>query len=154
MSRPALPIGQRRAGIKTPRSGSNRFRAPTAPAPEPIMTVTPLYAALLGLIFIGLSLQTIRLRRRHRVLRRAMRVHANFAEYVPLTLLLMFFVEKGGSSALRIHILGIALLAGRLLHAWGVSQVQENLRYRTLGMVLTFSVIISACLFLLFARVF
>lgn len=127
------------------------------------MTVTPLYAALLGLIFIGLSLQTIRLRRRHRValgdgnqapLRRAMRVHANFAEYVPLTLLLMFFVEKGGSSALRIHILGIALLAGRLLHAWGVSQVQENLRYRTLGMVLTFSVIISACLFLLFARVF
>jgi len=127
------------------------------------MTVTPLYAAILGLVFVALSLQTIRLRRRHRValgdgdqtpLRRAMRVHANFAEYVPLALLLMFFVERGGGSALRIHALGAALLAGRLLHAWGVSQTKENLRYRTIGMVLTFSVIISACLFLLFARVF
>lgn len=125
------------------------------------MTVTPLYAALLGLIFVALSLQTIRLRRRHRValgdgnqapLRRAMRAHANFAEYVPLALLLMFFVERGGGSALRMHILGIALLAGRLLHAWGVSQVRENFRYRTTGMVLTFSVIISASLFLLFSR--
>lgn len=125
------------------------------------MTVTPLYAAILGLFYVGLSLQTIRLRRRHRValgdggqnaLRRAMRVHANFAEYVPLALLLMFFVESGGGSALRMHVLGIALLAGRLLHAWGVSQLRENLRYRTIGMVLTFSVIISASLFLLFSR--
>jgi uncharacterized membrane protein YecN with MAPEG domain len=125
------------------------------------MTVTPLYAAILGLFYVGLSLQTIRLRRRHRValgdggqtaLRRAMRVHANFAEYVPLALLLMFFVEHGGGSALRMHVLGIALLAGRLLHAWGVSQLRENLRYRTIGMVLTFSVIISTSLFLLFSR--
>lgn len=125
------------------------------------MTVTPLYAALLGLVFVALSLQTIRLRRRHRValgdgdqapLRRAMRVHANFAEYVPLALLLMFFVERGGGSVLRIHALGVALLAGRMLHAWGVSQTKENLRYRTIGMVLTFSVILSACLLLLFAQ--
>lgn len=125
------------------------------------MTITPLYAAILGLVFVALSLQTIRLRRRHRValgdgdqapLRRAMRAHANFAEYVPLALLLMFFVERGGGSALRMHILGIALLAGRLLHAWGLSQTRENFRYRTIGMVLTFSVIISASLFLLFAR--
>lgn len=125
------------------------------------MTVTPLYAAILGLVYVALSLQTIRMRRRHRVslgdggqtpLRRAMRVHANFAEYVPLALLLMFFVERGGGSALRMHVLGVALLAGRLLHAWGVSQERENLRYRTIGMVLTFSVIISACLYLLFSR--
>ncbi len=124
------------------------------------MTVTPIYAAILGLVFVALSLQTIRLRRRHRValgdgdqapLQRAMRVHANFAEYVPLALLLMFFLEQGDGSALRMHVLGIVLLAGRLLHAWGVSQTTENLRYRTIGMVLTFSVIISASLFLLFA---
>jgi hypothetical protein len=55
-----------------------------------MMTATPGYAALLGMIFVILSLRTIRLRlrRRHRVavgdgdnaeLRRAMRVHANFA---------------------------------------------------------------------------
>jgi len=64
--------------------------------------VTPLYAALLGLMFIALSIRTIRLRRRYRVaigdgrkalLQRAMRVNANFAEYVPLALLLIYFVE-------------------------------------------------------------
>jgi uncharacterized membrane protein YecN with MAPEG domain len=127
------------------------------------MPVTPLYAALLGLIFVALSIRTIRLRRRYRVgvgdgkhteLQRAARVHANFAEYVPLALLLIYFVETSGAVALRIHILCLALLCGRLLHAWGVSQPRENYRYRTAGMVLTFSVIISACLFLLFARLF
>lgn len=127
------------------------------------MPVTPFYAALLALIFVALSLRTIRLRRRYRVgvgdgnhaeLQRAARVHANFAEYVPLALLLIYFVETGGAAAMRVHILCLALLCGRLLHAWGVSKVRENYRYRTIGMVLTFSVIISACLSLLIARIF
>lgn len=125
------------------------------------MPVTPLYAALLALIFVALSLRTIRLRRRYRVgvgdgnhaeLQRAARVHANFAEYVPLALLLIYFAETGGGPSPLIHILAIALLSGRLLHAWGVSQVRENYRYRTIGMVLTFSVIIASSLFLLSAR--
>lgn len=125
------------------------------------MPVTPLYAALLALIFVALSIRTIRLRRRYRVgvgdgnhaeLQRAARVHANFAEYVPLALLLIYFVETGGGPQWLIHALSFALLCGRLLHAWGVSQVRENYRYRTIGMALTFSVIILTCLSLLSAR--
>jgi len=46
-----------------------------------------------------------------------MRVHANFAEYVPLALLLIFFVEHDGTKTLLVHSLCIALLSGRLLHA-------------------------------------
>lgn len=127
------------------------------------MPATPLYAALLALIFVALSIRTIRLRRRYRIgvgdgshaeLQRAARVHANFAEYVPLALLLIYFVETGGGPLLLIHTLAIALLSGRLLHAWGVSQVRENYRYRTAGMVLTFSVILAACLYLLLERFF
>ncbi len=126
------------------------------------MAITPLYAALLGLIFVGLSIRTIRLRRRYRVgvgdgnhseLQRAARVHANFAEYVPLALLLIYFVETGGGPALLIHIFCIALLCGRLCHAWGVSQVTENYRFRITGMVLTFSVIITSALALLLSRI-
>lgn len=93
-----------------------------------MMTATPGYAALLGMIFVILSLRTIRLRlrRRHRVavgngdnaeLRRAMRVHANFAEYYPLALLLLYLVEHDGAEMPLVHALGCALLAGRLLHA-------------------------------------
>lgn len=125
------------------------------------MTATPLYAALLSLLFIALSFRTIRLRRRHRIavgdgdnaeLRRAMRVHANFAEYVPLALLLVFFVEAGGAPILLVHLLGGALLCGRVLHAWGVSQPRENFRYRVSGMVLTFGVMAAAGLTIAIAR--
>ena len=126
-----------------------------------MMTVTPAYAAVLGLIFVALSVRTIRMRRRHRVavgdggnaeLRRAMRVHANFAEYVPLSLLLIFFVEHDGAETLLVHALGIALLSGRLLHAWGFSQEPENFRYRVSGMALTFGTIITAALAIFIAR--
>ncbi len=122
------------------------------------MPITPLYAALLGLVFVALSVRTIRLRRRYRVaigdgrntlLQRAMRVNANFAEYVPLALLLIYFVELHDGPRLHIHLLGIALLCGRLLHAWGVSQAQENFRYRTAGMALTFSVMLIASILIL-----
>lgn len=122
------------------------------------MPVTPLYAALLGLMFVALSVRTIRLRRRYRVaigdgrnaeLQRAMRVNANFAEYVPLTLLLVWFVELHDGPRLHVHALGIALLCGRVLHAWGVSQVRENFRYRTAGMALTFGVMLVSCALIL-----
>lgn len=125
------------------------------------MTATPAYAALLGLVFVALSLRTIRLRRRHRVaigdggnaeLRRAMRVHANFAEYTPLALLLIFFVEHDGAETLLVHALGIALLCGRLLHSWGVSRERENFRYRVSGMLLTFGTLITSVLAIFIAR--
>jgi len=60
--------------------------------------ITPLYAAIIALIFVGLSFRTLLLRRRLGIaigtgknpqLTRAMRVHSNFAEYVPISLILM-----------------------------------------------------------------
>lgn len=125
------------------------------------LDITPIYAALLALLFIFLSLRTIRLRRRHRIalgdgdnpeLRRAMRAHANFAEYVPFALLLVFFAERDGAHPAVVHALGLALLAGRLLHAWGVSQPREDFRFRVTGMVLSFGVTIFAALLLLLPR--
>ena len=73
-----------------------------------------------------------------------MRAHANFAEYVPIALLLIYFLEIESEVPWLVHALGSALLAGRALHAYGVSQLNENLRYRVIGMALTFGVIISA----------
>ena len=111
------------------------------------MLITPVYAALLALLFIYLSIRVIKGREAHEValgdgghsaLQRRVRVHANFAEYVPLALILIAMLEWLGGWGYLIHGLGIALLAGRLLHALGVSQTKENLRYRVIGMVLTF----------------
>ena len=125
--------------------------------------ITPLYAALLALFFVALSVRTLLLRRRKGIalgtsgdetLTRAMRVHSNFAEYTPIALLLMFFLEQQAPGAAWIHVLGVALLVGRMSHAWGVSQANENYRFRVAGMALTFFVIISAALRLLAGALF
>jgi uncharacterized protein len=116
------------------------------------MHTVVLYSGLFGLFFVALSVRTLLLRRRFGIgigngdkpiLERASRVHSNFAEYVPFSLILIYFLETQASSDLWIHFICIALLIGRISHAYGVSQVQENLRYRVIGMALTFMVIIS-----------
>ncbi len=119
------------------------------------MTVVPIYAALCGLFLIFLSARVIRQRRRSKValgdagkpeMQRAMRVQANFSEYVPLALLLLALAELQGLDAVILHALGLLLLLGRLLHAFGVAREPENFRFRVAGMVLTFVAIASASL--------
>ena len=120
--------------------------------------IWPIYASLLALLFVSLSIRTLRLRRRLRVavgdggsplLLRAMRVHANCAEYVPLGLLLIIGAETVGAAPLMVHGLGSALLAGRLLHAFGVSQEREVYAFRVTGMALTFTCYLTASLLIL-----
>lgn len=114
---------------------------------------TALYAALLGLMFVVLSIKVIKQRRRYQVgigskgeatLERAIRVHANFAEYVPFALLLLFLAEYSGLATVYLHVLGATLVLGRFSHAFGVSQLKEPLQFRVFGMLLTFAVIILA----------
>jgi len=117
--------------------------------------VTPLYAAMLATLFIALSVRALRLRRQLRIpvgdggdprMLRAMRTHANFAEYAPLTLVLILMFELLGGPAPAAHLLGLGLLAGRLSHAYGVSRIDEDFRFRVSGMVLTFTALSSASL--------
>lgn len=116
----------------------------------PPFAVTPLYAALLGLLLLALGLVVVRLRRRHAVLTgdggnatlaRAMRVQANFVEYVPLTLLLLFMLEMSRQPAWALHLLGAALFIGRLLHAWGYLMTPRLSFGRALGIGLTWIVL-------------
>lgn len=122
------------------------------------MQILPFYASLLALMFVALSLRTIRMRRRKQVavgdggnleLLRAMRVHSNFAEYVPISLILLYFVEQQSANPVLIHALCLCLLVGRIIHAIGVRKVRENFRYRVLGMSMTFTVIIVSAIYIL-----
>jgi uncharacterized membrane protein YecN with MAPEG domain len=122
------------------------------------VSIVPVYASALALLFVALSVRTLRLRRSLGIpigdggnpgLLRAMRVHANFTEYAPLGLLLVFFVEIRGADPWLVHGLGSALVLGRLAHALGVSQPRERLQYRVLGMALTLTVILTAAFTLL-----
>lgn len=124
------------------------------------MKILPLYAALLTLLFVALSIRTLRLRRSLKIglgdagndrMLRAMRVHSNFAEYVPLCLLMLFLVEGQGAHASLVHALAICLLIGRLSHAYGVSQERENYAFRVAGMAMTFTTLLSSSAYLLSA---
>lgn len=122
------------------------------------MQPVPFYAALLGLLFVALSVRTLRLRRSLKVavgdggsivMLRAMRVHANFAEYVPLALVLLYLLQSGGAAPWLLHGLGAALVLGRLSHALGVSRQQEDYRFRVAGMAMTLGVLVTASAWLL-----
>lgn len=92
------------------------------------LTITLFYAGLLGLVFLALAFRVVGLRRSlkvglgsggHEVLDRAVRAHGNFAEYVPLTLLLLALVEAGTAAPVwLVHLLGLLLLLGRLIHGF------------------------------------
>lgn len=123
------------------------------------MQITPLYAALLALFFLYLSFCVIRLRRTVLVgvgdggderLQRAIRVHGNFAEYVPFALLLIGMAELNGLGSVWVHLMGAVLLIGRALHAYGVSNPREDLRIRIAGMVMTFTVLLVGAIVNLF----
>jgi len=121
-------------------------------------TILPPYAALLALLFVYLSVRTIGTRRRLQIaigdkdqpeMKRAMRVHANFAEYVPLGLVLLALVESRSPAPWLVHALCLCLLLGRALHAYGVSQTKERFQFRVAGMMLTFACLVGSALFLL-----
>ncbi|MGH1427584.1 MAG: MAPEG family protein [Arenicella sp.] len=125
--------------------------------------ITPLYAALFGFMYVFLSIRVIKNRRalsvaigdgNNNALSRVVRAHGNFSEYVPFTLILLFLFEIQTQSSLLVHLLGISLLIGRLIHAYGLSQVNENIRLRVMGMVSTFMVIIVLCSAILFSYLY
>ena len=127
------------------------------------MFVIPVYASLLGLLFIKLSFNVINARRQARIavgdggnpqLQRTIAVHSNFAQYVPIALLLLTFCEMQQAPSLFIHLLAAALLISRVLHAHGVSKANEDFKFRKAAMVTTFGVIGVSALYLLISPVY
>jgi hypothetical protein len=119
-----------------------------------------LYAGLLGLLLIGLSTQVVLARRRFRVglgagtesgMQQAIRVQANFVEYVPYAVILLVIAEIQGLPDAGIHAAGIALVLSRVLHAAGLSQNPGRSFGRFYGTAGTWLVILGLSLWLLWA---
>ncbi|MGC1497985.1 MAG: MAPEG family protein [Sulfitobacter sp.] len=122
------------------------------------VTITPIYAALTAFIFLALSWRVIRYRRANLIslgdkgdknLLKRMRAQANCAEYAPFAVVILLLVEMSGAPALAVHLLGIALVAGRALHAYGFASTPQLISLRQLGMLLTLLVIALGALGLL-----
>ncbi|MHA1151404.1 MAG: MAPEG family protein [Alphaproteobacteria bacterium] len=115
--------------------------------------ITPLYAALAAAVLIVLSVRVIGVRRSRQLaigdgadddMARRIRAQGNFAEYTPLALLLILLLEFGGAAAWQLHLLGAALILGRIVHAWSLTAHSGN--GRLTGMVLTFVVLAAGAL--------
>lgn len=114
------------------------------------MMVTPLYAGLLVLWLVLLSVRVIQRRGSEKIslgdggnprMVRVIRGQANFTEYVPLALLLMAMLELTRYSIYVLHVLGIMLLIARLLHGYALSFTEHFHFGRVAGASLTFLVL-------------
>ena len=116
------------------------------------VAITALYGAILALIVIALAINVTAHRVKLRVplgdggnaqMRRMIRLHGNAAEYIPLALVLMAIYELNGGWHLGLHIVGIALVAGRLLQTAGMWTTDMPNIGRQIGQSLTWLSLIA-----------
>ncbi|MEQ8349036.1 MAG: MAPEG family protein [Sneathiellaceae bacterium] len=116
------------------------------------------YAGLLGLLYLVLSLRQIRARVRHRAARnattqaaleRAEAAAADFAGSVPLALLLLILCDLMAVSPYVVHVLGLLLLAARVIHAVDVGRRGAASTGGFAGITLTWLTILGAAALLL-----
>lgn len=121
-----------------------------------MLIITPITASLLGILFLKLSFAVIGLRTKNKVglgsgghdeLERAIRAQGNFAEYVPMALILMGCLELNGAPSWLVLIPATLLIVGRLFHAKGINEPPPNFGNRIRGMKLTFGSLITLIIF-------
>lgn len=112
-----------------------------------MITVTPIYLAAAVAMYSFMAFIIIANRRGRRIsmgdggqkdFARIIRGHANFAEYVPLTLLSIGIAELTGAPHGVLHACGIMLLIGRGLHAYCFLFTPVGMKLRVSGMMMTF----------------
>ena len=117
-----------------------------------MMRITPYYAAASALMLVGFAAYISRMRGTLHVglgdgglklLQRAIRVHANFAEFVPTALVLMVIAELQGAPPLVMHALGVALVVARVAHAIGLYRGSGTSPGRFIGTALTWTMILG-----------
>jgi uncharacterized membrane protein YecN with MAPEG domain len=111
------------------------------------LEIVALYAGVNILILLALAYVVVSGRRRHKItlgdggnsdFNRAVRAHANAAEYIPAGLvgLLILGLLDPAAPLWLVHASGISLTVGRLLHGFGLNTGTVNIG-RMLGTLLT-----------------
>ncbi len=111
------------------------------------VAIFALYAALSAILMFALALN-VGLRRGAQKqlqpgdmgdvhLTRAVRAHANFAEYAPLVLLLLLGMALLGAPAFWLHLYGAAFTAARVLHVFGMMADKHPNAARFIGNLIT-----------------
>jgi uncharacterized membrane protein YecN with MAPEG domain len=119
------------------------------------MPITGLYAGLLALVALFLWLRVSGLRMQARIstgdggnlaLADRIRRHGNFAEHVPLALILLGILERDGTRPVVLHALGATLVVARILHPLGLRHDRIPHPLRAAGAFATFAVTLAGAL--------
>ena len=122
-----------------------------------MLSVTPIYIALLGLMFLPFTLRVGYYREKHKIylgdggdktLLRLIRGQGNFIETVPIAIVMLVLMEMLGAGPIWLHTLGALLVVGRLLHYLGMTRSGPSL-YRAIGMFMTLAVYLGASVWML-----
>lgn len=126
-----------------------------------LLNVTPLYLAILGLLFILFTMRAGMYRSKAKIfigtgddleLLRRVRGQANFVETVPITLFLLVAMELMGASSLWLHALGLTLVVGRIAHYLGLTELGPPI-LRVFGMIATIATILISSVWVIIAIV-
>ena len=119
--------------------------------PSPLLlSATLATAGALSLVYVVLMLRIVRMRFKHSIslgdggnseIQKRIRAHGNFAEYVPLLLILMALLELGGFDKTILMGAGAGLVFLRIIHVIGIHRKSPNL-FRAVGTVGTVALII------------
>jgi uncharacterized membrane protein YecN with MAPEG domain len=122
------------------------------------MLIAGFYVALGALLVVALAVRVMWLRNTGRVglgaggdavLARAIRAHANAAEYLPIALLLLVLLALEQTRPGLLHMFGIVLIVARILHAIGLSSASGRSFGRMVGIGLTVAVMLAMAILLI-----
>jgi uncharacterized membrane protein YecN with MAPEG domain len=117
-----------------------------------LLSVTPLYVALLGLLFLPYTLRVGLYRGNSKILigdgddpelLRRIRGQGNFVETVPIALILLVVMELSGAGNNWLNALGGLLVFGRICHYLGITEMGPFI-LRPVGMISTLAVYLAA----------
>ena len=124
-------------------------------------TIFAFYAALNGLILLILGMLVTRARVKTQTtildagkeeVIRAVRAHANAAEYIPIALLLMIALAWLQAPMWLMHVVGASLTIGRILHGYALHQSLGVTTARFIGTNLTWiSILVGSIATLVYA---
>lgn len=107
-----------------------------------ILPITLTLAGAAAILHIWLASRVSRVRRQYKIgigdggneaLVRRMRAHANYAENMPIVLILIGLIELAGGDARILWAAGIAFILARIAHAFGMDRPSPS-RLRMIGM--------------------
>jgi uncharacterized membrane protein YecN with MAPEG domain len=119
-----------------------------------LLNVTPIYIAILGLLFLPFTMRVALYRIKSKIsigagddpeMLRRMRGQANFVETVPMALILLIVMEILGASDMWLQALGLTLVCARILHYLGITEIAPiPLAFRFVGILATLLTILTS----------